>query len=262
MENRYIHINGLEYMFAQEILDNNKQRALLESKIGIRRETIDTVFDLRISHNEEKIEGAAMASYDAESNIARMYFLWDGVPKYEVMAYSAGSVVCFSYSTFSKALFGAKNISSVTGFPFKADVTYNLQDENGELTMKALQKGEVQITDGQRHGLVEVDGKFFKDYKLKSSPGYSAYLRQIETGVMEAVYNQIQYGQDGKTYYNQVKRHYKYNGKETLPFDETMVFKVIDTDFGKVLNGNRTDYVAQATYYVPSDYRDYSKNNL
>jgi hypothetical protein len=241
-------------MYAEEILSNDRNRELLEKKVGSRPDTVDTIFDLRSRWNDEIVEGAAMGSYDPKTNIARLFFIWNGIPHYEIMASSGGSMICWNYSTYSDAIFGAKNISTISELPLRADVNYSLVDSSGEVVMEASQKGEVKMVDGLRHGTVDLRGRFFRDYKLQHSPGYTVYLKQDRINEIEAVYNQLQYGIDGNTYYNAVRRLYSYDGNNTLPFDEVMIFKVLESDFANISSGNRTDYVAQTTYYIPADY--------
>jgi hypothetical protein len=125
--------------------------------------------------------------------------------------------------------------------------------------MKAKQNGEVRLSDGKRIGKVELSGTYFKDYTLKYSPGYAVYLKQNGTGKIDGLYNQLQFGNNDLLYSNSVSREYTYDTKREIPFDEIMIFKVIGQEFRKNVNGQRTNYVSQTTYYAPSDYRDYCK---
>ncbi len=65
-------------------------------------------------------------------------------------------IFCVIYSTYSAALFEAKNISSIAGVPLKAEIDYHLKDGKKENVMKANQKVELKKIDGKQYGEVNI----------------------------------------------------------------------------------------------------------
>lgn len=216
---------------------------------------IDTVFILDFTLNDDIYKGFSLGSYDIKTNISKLFFEWETVPKYEVQAGSGGSSSCCLYSTFSRAYHGSLNISSITGtlegLPLDVDVTYLTLNDDGEIIFQGYQKTILRNINGIRIAKTKVWGFIDEQFKLLNSPGYAVYLTQKDNTIL-GLYNQLQKGVDGKLYYEEAIREYRSYSNRRLPFDEIMIFKYTKSDFNVIRNNKRIDSLEHIAYYMPA----------
>jgi hypothetical protein len=251
-------VSNVEIKIENSELEDKQFKDFLKSYYNFYDSSkIDTIFIIEVNLNDETYRGLGIGSYDTKTNISSLYFEWESLPKYEVQDPSGGSIICWDYSTYSKAYQGAVNISSVAGtlegFPLEANVTYLTLNDEGEIVFQGYQKGIVKTINGVRVGKVKLVGFIDEKFRLNTSPGYAVYLTQKNDNIISGVYNQIQVDSMGRMYYEAAIREYKIYSGRKLPFDEVMIFKYKkDANFNQIKNNKRIDSMSHIAYYMPA----------
>jgi hypothetical protein len=169
-------VSNIEIKIENSELEDKQFKDFLKSYYNFYDSSkIDTIFIIEVNLNDETYRGLGIGSYDTKTNISSLYFEWESLTKYEVQAASGGSIICWDYSTYSKAYQGAVNISSVAGtlegFPLEANVTYLTLNDEGEIVFQGYQKGIVKTINGVRVGKVKLVGFIDEKFRLNTFAG-------------------------------------------------------------------------------------------
>lgn len=188
--------------------------------------------------NEGLLEGRAEAVYDARKNeIDGALRFWKRVPTYDEASASCTSIASVVCSLFSNEVAGARNLSSVCA-PNIAGTSeflmYAVSDQGSAPNVigSIKQIFEAKIGDAEVSSKTSLSGWYKGPTTITGSPGYAVYLTQKDQNEIEGLYTQeleyIDENGDTSSFYSTARRKYRYDGGDTMPFDEVMNYKLLE----------------------------------
>lgn len=156
---------------------------------------------------------------------------------YDILAQSCTSVCSYVFSMYGRSEYGALTLLEILG-PGKlsGEVTYRIFNENMKLIGESSQKveGEISVLENGKKALTIIEtsiegscwGDECKPGKVRTSPGYIVYLRQVDDETIEGNYNHLIYIDQGKIYVTVKRVYHKKDMLAKMPFDEIIIYRI------------------------------------
>lgn len=219
--------------------------------------TISATVDGEI--NNMPFRGTARGAYYPEPNFFRgEIHITERCPSVELLALSSTSIVSTSCSIFSKPTAGATNLVSILGNRFSVDIEYLIiAGENSPSREQPVGfvKQHINLERAEPFDwrmTVDLRGRYAGPTNVVLSPGYCVYLRQYSKNIIEGAYSQRLLDAKGDVVAtNLVRRFYRYETGESLPFDEVMNYKVLEVKKHEPTPRQVNAFFRSQAYYAP-----------
>lgn len=211
--------------------------------------------------NDSPIVGSAVAEYDPSCNVMRGKLIFSAWARtFNELAVSATSIMSVNCSLFSRAVAGATNLIGLVGNHVDGTADFRLimlddgaRSDGGLVGVIKQEFSSRFDDDGGFVGKTRLDGWYRGPTNIATSPGYIVYLSQRRAGEIEGVYGQQLLDENGTPIVSAFcRRVYRYDTEASLPFEQTMAYKVIDIQrrIEQTTDGERlvTTFMSQAQY--------------